>query len=80
MSAVGIHLHCYRNSDIEVPFTLLRFRFAYFDNANLTKNILKKRRTRLEEEFPALTENIQFSPILSGEPHQVLAKVKKIRI
>jgi DNA ligase D-like protein (predicted ligase) len=53
------------------------FDLLYIDNADLTKNILKKRRTRLEEEFSALAENIQLSPILVGEAQEVRANVKK---
>lgn len=53
------------------------FDLLHFDNADLTKSILKKRRRRLEEEFSTLAENIQLSPILVGKAQEVLAHAKK---
>jgi bifunctional non-homologous end joining protein LigD len=61
----------------KAPLRFYLFDLLHFDNADLTKNILKKRRTRLEAEFLALAENVQLSPILSGEAHEVLASVKR---
>jgi len=56
----------------DAPLRFYVFDLLHIDNADLTKNILKKRRTRLEEESFALPENVQLSPILSGGAHEVL--------
>jgi DNA ligase D-like protein (predicted ligase) len=60
----------------------LRLRFYVFDllhidNQSFTRKILEKRRKRLENEFAALPETVQLSPILTGEAHDVLAHVKE---
>jgi bifunctional non-homologous end joining protein LigD len=49
----------------------------HVDNESLTRKVLEKRRKRLENEFTALPETVQLSPILSGEPRDVLAHVKE---
>jgi ATP-dependent DNA ligase len=41
------------------------------------QKILEKRRKRLENEFAALPETVQLSPILTGEAHDVLVHVKE---
>jgi bifunctional non-homologous end joining protein LigD len=63
----------------KAPLRFYLFDLLHFDNVDLTKNILKKRRTRLEAEFLALAEDAQLSPILSGEAHEVLASVSVTR-
>ena len=52
------------------------FHLLHIDNIVLTKTVLQKRRTGLENEFFALAKHVQLSPILSGKAHGVLAKVK----
>jgi bifunctional non-homologous end joining protein LigD len=46
-------------------------------NDDLTKKILEKRRRLLKKEFAVLPESVQLSPILVGEPRNVLAHVKE---
>jgi bifunctional non-homologous end joining protein LigD len=53
------------------------FDLLHIDNEDLTKDILKKRRKRLEGEFSALSENVQWSPVLFGNAHKVLATLKE---
>lgn len=53
------------------------FDLLHIDNASLTQKILAKRRKRLEDEFVALSQAVQLSPILSGDSHSVLAHVKQ---
>jgi ATP-dependent DNA ligase len=49
----------------------------HIDNDDVTKHILKKRRSRLKEEFSAVPKNVQLSPVLFGHAADVLAHVKE---
>jgi DNA ligase D-like protein (predicted ligase) len=60
----------------KAPLRFYVFDLLHIDNDNLTQSILKKRRERLEAEFPLLPESVQLSPILSGDARDVLAHVK----
>jgi bifunctional non-homologous end joining protein LigD len=53
------------------------FDLLHINNDNLTQKILEKRRKRLVDEFVALPEAIQLSPILLGEPSTVLVHVRE---
>jgi bifunctional non-homologous end joining protein LigD len=53
------------------------FDLLHIEDDDLMRKILEKRRQRLEEEFPALPESVQLSPILLGEASTVLSHVKE---
>lgn len=61
----------------KAPLRFYVFDLLQIDNENLTRRILKKRRKRLEDEFAALPETVQLSPILCGKASDVLAHVKE---
>jgi len=61
----------------KAPLRFYVFDLLHIDNENLTQKILEKRRKRLENEFAAVPEAMQLSPILSGEARNVLAHVKE---
>ena len=61
----------------QAPLRFYAFDLLHIDNENLTRKILEKRRNRLENEFAGLPEAMQLSPILLGEPRNVLAQVKE---
>lgn len=53
------------------------FDLLHINNESLTQKILEKRRNRLKDEFVALPEAVQLSPILFGKPSTVLRHVKE---
>jgi bifunctional non-homologous end joining protein LigD len=61
----------------KAPLRFYVFDLLHIDNENLTRRILEKRRKRLENEFAALPQTVQLSPILLGQAHIVLALVKE---
>ena len=61
----------------KAPLRFYVFDLLHIDNESLTRKILEKRRKRLENEFTSLPETVQLSPILSGEPRDILAHVKE---
>jgi DNA ligase D-like protein (predicted ligase) len=61
----------------KAPVRFYIFDLLHIENDDLTQKTLEKRRHRLEEEFPALPENVQLSPILLGEARKVLTAVKE---
>jgi bifunctional non-homologous end joining protein LigD len=61
----------------KAPLRFYVFDLLHIDNDDLTKDILEKRRKRLEEEFTVLPESVQLSPILSGKAREVVASVKE---
>jgi len=61
----------------KAPLRFYVFDLLHIDNESLTRNILQKRRGRLEHEFAAPTETVQLSPILFGDAQSLLAHVKE---
>jgi ATP-dependent DNA ligase len=61
----------------KAPLRFYVFDLLHIDNDDLTKQILKKRRSRLKEEFSAVPNNVQLSPVLFGHAANVLAHVKE---
>ena len=62
----------------KAPLRFYVFDLLHIDDDDLKRKILEKRRKRLENEFAALPEMVQLSPILPGEPRSVLAHVKEL--
>jgi DNA ligase D-like protein (predicted ligase) len=61
----------------KAPLRFYLFDLLHIDNDDVTKHILKKRRSRLKEEFSAVPKNVQLSPVLFGHAANVLAHVKE---
>ena len=61
----------------KAPLRFYIFDLLHIDNETLARKILDKRRNQLENEFTARPETVQLSPILSGEPRDVMAHVKE---
>jgi len=61
----------------KAPLRFYIFDLLHIDNETLARKILEKRRNQLENEFTARPETVQLSPILSGEPRDVMAHVKE---
>jgi ATP-dependent DNA ligase len=61
----------------KAPLRFYIFDLLHIDNDDLTKQIFKRRRKRLENEFSPVPTNVELSPILLGAARQVLASVKE---
>jgi bifunctional non-homologous end joining protein LigD len=61
----------------KAPTRFYIFDLLHCDNENLTKTILVKRRIRLQQEFAALPESMELSPILAGDVRKMLATVNE---
>jgi DNA ligase D-like protein (predicted ligase) len=61
----------------KAPLRFYLFDLLHIDNDDVTKHILKKRRSRLKEEFSAVPKNVQLSPVLFGHAANVLAHVNE---
>jgi bifunctional non-homologous end joining protein LigD len=61
----------------KAPVRFYVFDLLHIENDDLTRRILENRRRRLEEEFAALPETVQLSPVLLGDARKVLASVKE---
>ena len=68
-------LQKFKTSAMKLRFYV--FDLLHIDNQSFMRKILEKRRKRLENEFAALPETVQLSPILSGKANDVLTHVKK---
>jgi bifunctional non-homologous end joining protein LigD len=61
----------------KAPLRFYLFDLLHVGADDLMKQICEKRRARLEDEFRALPESVQLSPILTGNAEEVLARVRE---